>query len=123
LAASITAGDTGVDRVDLATGHQLGLFDGALYRLHGRFDIDDDTALQSARRLRADADDLDTVVGRNLADQRHHFGGADVESDDELSFRFLCHACSVRQPSVDSSNSSTAATLVLPRQPTEKPLV
>lgn len=121
--AYMAAGDARVDRVDLATGHQFRLFDGTLYRLYGRLDVDDDPALEPARRLRADTDDLDAVIGRDLADQRHHFGGADVESDDELSFRFLCHAYSVRQPSVDSSNSSTAATLVLPRQPTEKPLV
>ena len=39
-AAHVAAGDAGVDRVDLAAGHQLGLFDRALDRLHGRLDID-----------------------------------------------------------------------------------
>jgi hypothetical protein len=122
-AAHVAASDARVDRVDLAAGHQLGFLDGALYRLHRRFDVDHHTALETARRLRADADDLDAAVGRDLSDQDHHFRGADVESDDELSFGFLRHANSVHQPSGLSSSSSTAATLVPPRQPTANPFV
>ena len=48
-----------IHRVDLAAGHQLGLFDGALDRLHGRFDVDHHALLQAARRMRADAEHFD----------------------------------------------------------------
>ena len=43
-------------------GHQLRFLDRALDRLHRGVDIDDHTALQPARRMRADADDLDRAV-------------------------------------------------------------
>lgn len=89
--ANVAARNTGKDRVDLAAGHQLRLFDSALNRLHGRLDVHDHATLQTARGLRADADDFDAVVGGDLAHQRHHLGGADVQSDDELSVRFLRH--------------------------------
>ncbi len=83
-AAHVAAGDAGVDRVDLAVRHQLGLLDRALDRLHRRLDVDDHALLQAARRLAAHADDLDRTVGRDLADQREHLGGADVQSDDDV---------------------------------------
>ncbi len=47
-AANVTASDTREDGVDLTTGHELGFLDGALNRLHGRLDIDDDAALEPA---------------------------------------------------------------------------
>jgi len=43
----MTAGDSGIDRVDLTAGHQFCLFDGMLDRLHGRFDINHHAFLQS----------------------------------------------------------------------------
>ena len=58
-AAHVAAGDAGVHRVNLAAGHQLRFLDGALDRLHRRLDVDDDAALQAARRMRAEADDFD----------------------------------------------------------------
>src|SRR5690606_19367833 len=48
-AAHVTARDAGQHAVDLAARHELGLFDRALNRLHRRFDVDDDAALQAAR--------------------------------------------------------------------------
>ena len=84
-AAHVAAGDAGQHAVDLAAGHELGFLDRALDRLHRRLDVDDDAALESARRIRADADDLEPIVGRELADDRHDLRRADVETDDELS--------------------------------------
>ena len=63
-AAHMAAGDAGVHRVDLAAGHQLGLFDGALDRLHGGFDVHHHALLQAARRMRTQAHDLDGAVRR-----------------------------------------------------------
>src|SRR5690606_31325047 len=77
-ALHVVAGDGGVDRTDLATGHQLGFLDGALDRLHGGFDIYHHTALETTRFVRADANHLDRTARRVLAHQRHHLGGADI---------------------------------------------
>ena len=90
-AAHVAAGDAGVHRVDLAAGHQLGFFDRALDRLHGRVDVDDHALLQAARRMRADADDFDRAVGDDLADDRDDLRGADVETDDQFPFGFPSH--------------------------------
>ena len=81
-AAHVTAGDAGQHRMDLAPGHELGFLDGALDRLHRRIDVHDDAALQAARRMRADADDLDRAVRAEFADDRDHFRRADIEPDD-----------------------------------------
>ena len=86
-AAHVTAGDAGVDGVDLAVGHELGLLDRALDGLHRGFDIDHHALLESARGLAAHADDFDRSVRGDLTDQRQHFGGADVEADDHVSVR------------------------------------
>src|SRR3546814_6114721 len=56
-----------------------------------RSDIDHHAALEPARFVRADPDHLDRVAGGVLADQRHHLGGADVESDDECLVAFAVH--------------------------------
>ena len=84
-AAHVAAGDARVHRVDLAAGHQLGFFDRALDRLHRRLDVHDDAALQAARRMRAEADDFDATVVRDLADDRHDLRRADVEADDQVA--------------------------------------
>ena len=93
-AAHVAARDAREHRVDLAAGHQLRLLDGALDRLHGRVDVDDHALLEPARRVRAHADDLDGAVGAELADDRHHLRGADVEADDQVAFRFPSHQVS-----------------------------
>ena len=90
-AAHVAAGDACEDRMDLAAGHQLGFLDRALDRLHGRVDVDDDAALQAARRMRAHAHDFDDSLGGQLADDRHDFRRADVESDDQVSFWLSRH--------------------------------
>ena len=90
-AADVAAGDAGVDRVDLAAGHQLGFLDRALDRLHGRLDVDDHAALQAARRVRADADDLDRPPRRDSPTMRDDLRRADVEADDQVSFSLSRH--------------------------------
>jgi hypothetical protein len=77
--------------MDLAARHQLGLLDRALNRLHGRLDVDDDALLQAARRVAADADDLERAVGLDFADDRDDLAGADVEADDQISVGALSH--------------------------------
>ena len=50
-AAHVAAGDPSVDRVDVTARHELGFLDGALDRVHGRLDVDDDAFLETARRM------------------------------------------------------------------------
>ena len=127
--AHMTAGNARVHRMNFATGHQLGFFDGALNRLHGGLDIHHHAFLQTARRMRADADHLDAAVVRDLADDGHHLGRADVETDDQVAVALSRHQVShprVGGPCVQAlmtcrvaGDSGVAARL----QPTEKPLL
>ncbi|MNN28543.1 hypothetical protein D3C81_1421190 [compost metagenome] len=48
-ALHVVAGDGGVNRTDLAAGHQFGFLDGALDGLHRRFDVHHHAALEAAR--------------------------------------------------------------------------
>ena len=89
-APDVAAGDAGENRSDLAVGHQLGFFQGALDRADRRFDVDDDTFLKALGLVAAHAENLESPVGPDLRDQRHHFRGADVQADDEF-LGFLCH--------------------------------
>ena len=61
-ASALAAGDA---RTPSGSGSRpsLGFLDRALDRVHGRLDVDDDAALQSMRRMRADPDDLELVPG------------------------------------------------------------
>src|SRR6202041_1227112 len=58
-AAHVAAGDAGVHRVNFAARHQFGFFHGALNGLHGGFDVDHHAFFKSARRMTADAADLE----------------------------------------------------------------
>ncbi len=91
LALHVVAGNRGVHRADLATGHQLGLFHCTLDRLHGGFDVHHHAALETARFMRTDADHFDRIAGRVLADQRDDLGSADVQSNDEGFVAFAIH--------------------------------
>ena len=88
--ADMAAGDAGIDVADLAVGHQLGFFERALDRFDGGLDVDDDALLQALRLVLTESDDLVASVGHHLGHHRHHLGGADVESDDQI-FRVFCH--------------------------------
>ena len=61
-------------------GHQLGLLDGLLDRLDGRVDVGDDALAHPARGARADADDVQALVG-DLPDDRQDLGRPDVQAD------------------------------------------
>ncbi|MCY1541100.1 hypothetical protein D9M68_767730 [compost metagenome] len=39
----------------------------------------------------ADTDDFQLAIGSHFADQRHHFGGADIEANDHLATLHICH--------------------------------
>ena len=86
-AADMAAGDPGIDRSDLAAGHELGLFDGPLYGLHRGLDVDHDALSEAARRIGADPDHLDRAIAGGLPDDRDHLGGADVEPHDQILVR------------------------------------
>src|SRR5260221_634645 len=90
-AAHVAAGNSGVDRVDFASGHELRLFDRALNGLHRGLDVDHHALLQAARWMAADADDLQRPVGFVLADDGHHLARADVEAHDEIAVGTLSH--------------------------------
>jgi len=50
-ASDMPPGDAGIDRVNLAPGHEFGFFDRFLYGLHGGFDVHHHTFLQPSRRV------------------------------------------------------------------------
>ena len=87
-ALDVAAGDAGIDLADLAVGHQFGFFQRALDGVDGGLDVHHHAFLQAARRVLADADDLQPAVGQDF---RHHgddFRGADIQPDDQC-FLFL----------------------------------
>jgi len=83
-AAYMAAGNTGINRVNVATRHQFRFLDGALNRVHGRLDIDDNAFLESARRVRTDANHFDIALVADLADDRDDLRRADVEPDNQV---------------------------------------
>ncbi|MNL13574.1 hypothetical protein D3C87_1344830 [compost metagenome] len=80
-AADMAAGNAGEDLGDLAVGHQLGLLQRALDRLHGGLDIDHDPLLQTLGLGLAHPDHFVAAVGAQFRDHRRHLRGADVETD------------------------------------------
>src|SRR5574343_173899 len=89
LAADVAAGDAGVDPLDLAGGHHLGLFQGLLDALHGGVDVDHHAALEAVRAGHAQARHAQLAT-HDLGHHRHHLGRADVQADDEILV-FLGH--------------------------------
>src|SRR5690606_6385222 len=59
--------------------------------LHRGFDVHHHAALEPARLMAPDADHLDRVARRVLADQGHHLGGADIKPDDQGLVAFAVH--------------------------------
>ena len=88
----MAAGNARVNRMNVAPGHQLRFFDRTLNRVHGRFDVHDHAFFQTARWMRANADDLDHAVVIDLANDRNDFGRADIEADDQILVRALGHS-------------------------------
>ena len=77
-------GDAREHGLDLAIGHQLGLFERALDGIDGGFDVDHYALLEAARIVAAHADNFDPAVRRNLRDHGNDLGGADIETDNEV---------------------------------------
>ncbi len=61
-ALDVTAGDADIHRVDLHTGHELGLLDRLFDGLHRAVDVHDHAFLQTMRGADADPDDIDLSV-------------------------------------------------------------
>ena len=96
-AAYVATRDAGVDGVNITPRHQFGFFDGALNRMHGRLDIDDDALLEAARRMRPDADHFDHAVFIDLTDNRHDFRRADVQTNDQVLVHAFRHSVAASQ--------------------------
>ncbi len=89
--ANVTTGNAGIDRMNLATRHSFGFVHRVLDRPNGRLDVDDHALLQASRGMRADADHLDGPIQADLADDDHHFRGADIEPDNQILVFFPGH--------------------------------
>src|SRR5690606_18921534 len=90
LATDVAAGDARPHAADLAVRHHLGLFEGLLDGLHGGVDVDDHAALEAVARRHAQARQAQVAAGHDFGHRHHHFGGADVQTDDQI-LEFLCH--------------------------------
>ena len=73
--------------------------------------------------MRAHADHLDRLAGRVLADQRHHFRGADIESDDQRFVAFAVHVCGFASDSLSFSPSPSPGAAVTGCQLRAKPVL
>jgi len=60
--------------------------------MHGRFDIDDDTFLQSTRRMRADTNDLNPAPFINFPNDGDDFGRSNVEPYDQVLVAAFGHS-------------------------------
>src|SRR5690606_31640730 len=89
--ANMTACDARIYRVNLATGHQFGFFDGALNRLHRRFNVDHHTFFHTARRVRTDTDDFELALVGHGADDRDYFRRSNIETDNHLAVVSTSH--------------------------------
>ena len=74
-----------MDRVDLDPRHQLRLTDGFLDRVHGRLEVHDDAALDTARLSDTQPHDIETAVVQALPDDRADARRAHIEPN-EISF-------------------------------------
>ena len=83
-AADVTAGNTHVDRVNLAARHQLSLFHRTLYGLHRRFDVNHHAFLHTLGGVGAYAHNLYVALWPYLTDNRHHLGGTYIKAHDHL---------------------------------------
>jgi hypothetical protein len=80
----VTAGDPRVHRGHLDPRLLLGIGDRLLDRFDRRLDVDDDAAPQSARRRRAEPDDVEPTAGPRRRDDGADLRGPDIQPDDEL---------------------------------------
>ena len=80
----VPPGDAGIDRGDLAAGHQFGFLHRFLDGIHCRFDVHHHALAQPDGRVRADADDVD-LAAADFTDHAADFGGPDIEAHHEIT--------------------------------------
>jgi hypothetical protein len=85
----VLATDRHEGAIDLHAGQPFGLFHGLGDRVHRLVDVDDLALLEAGRGHRALADDGQAAVTPDLADERRHLAGADVDPDED---RFSFHS-------------------------------
>ena len=81
----VAARNAGVHRLDLAAGHELGLFHGLAYGLNRLVDVDHHALAQTIGGTRAYPDDIYSVFG-GFADNGADLCRAYVKADDEFGF-------------------------------------
>src|SRR5690606_10424178 len=80
----VAAGDAGINLANLAVSHQLCLFQCALDRVDGGFDIDHNAFTHSLGFVLAQAQHFEAPFWQNLSHYGHHFTGADIECNDQV---------------------------------------
>ena len=106
--------------MDVAARHQFSFLDRTLDRMDRRLDVYDDALLQSARRVRADADNFDVAFLVYLTDDRNDFGRTNVQSDNQVLVRSLSHSAPL-DASISPSACCGSPTGV--REPPFQPIV
>ena len=76
--ADMATSNTGVDIANLTVGHQFGLFQRALNRLDGRFNIDHHALFQPLRFRLPQANDFMASVWQHFGHHRNDLGGTNV---------------------------------------------
>ena len=84
----MATGDTCIDGLDFASGHQFSFFDSFANSTDSAFNIDDNAFAKAAGRAGPDADNINAVF-RDVADNGTNLGCADVETDDQV-IPFCC---------------------------------
>ncbi len=83
-ALDMTTRDARIHRMDTATGHQLRLFHRPLDGLYRGLNIDHHATLEPPGGMRANTHHFDGPVELALADNGHHLGGANIQSDNHV---------------------------------------
>ena len=89
--SDVVARDTNIDRVNLTARHQLRFFHRSLNGVNRRLNIDDNTFLQSFRRVRSDTNNIDGAIGIDFTNHSNNLGRPYIQSDDHSLFFICCH--------------------------------
>src|SRR5687768_7329811 len=82
-AAHVAASDAEINAADFGVGGLLSFDDCVANVFGGGIGVDDFAFAHAARTRLAKADDVESSLVADLADDRADFGGADVQSNDE----------------------------------------
>ncbi len=91
LAIDMTAGQAHISRMHMTLGQLLRLVNRFLDRLHRGLDINHHSFPQPACRTAAHAHHMQLITGQHLCNQRHHLGGANIQSDDHVLTCLIRH--------------------------------